>query len=361
MLGNDSDIDGDALTAVLFSNPTNGTVNLNPDGGFSYIPDANFTGTDSFIYYANDGTTDGNPSFVNITVTPTNDDVVARDDVNTTAPNTSVSGNVLTNDIDENPDGPTESLTVSTTGMIATTGGGSVTMASDGSYTYTPATGFTGVDSFEYTVTDGLTSDIGEVSITVSGGVVNISPIANDDFLSTDVDTPLTIVREDLLGNDSDPDGDPTQLIPSLVVGPSNGMFSSDGNGNVVYIPNAGFIGTDTFTYQVSDGQDLSDIATVTITVSEAPNSVPVPGFDSLATAIDTQLTFYPEDLLANDFDAEGDPLEIVISTEPSNGTLDLNNPKAATPTPPPTASPAPTNSPTCSATASTKASMKPP
>ena len=74
----------------------------------------------------------------------------------------------MTNDVAQNPDGPTEPLTVTTTGPITTTGGGSVTMASDGSYTYTAAAGYTGVDTFDYTVTDGVTSDIGQASITVT-------------------------------------------------------------------------------------------------------------------------------------------------------------------------------------------------
>ena len=58
MLGNDSDVDGDALTAVLVSGPANGTLTLNADGSFTYTPDANFNGTDSFTYKANDGTAD---------------------------------------------------------------------------------------------------------------------------------------------------------------------------------------------------------------------------------------------------------------------------------------------------------------
>ena len=177
VLGNDSDIDGDALTAVLFSNPTNGTVNLNPDGGFSYIPDANFAGTDSFIYYANDGRrTATRRSSTSPSPRPPNDDVSGHATTDTRPlPTPYGAATVLTNDIDENPDGPIESLTVST-GMIATTGVRFGHDGRDGSYTYTPATGFTGVDTFEYTVTDGLTSDIGEVSITVSVGVPNIPP-----------------------------------------------------------------------------------------------------------------------------------------------------------------------------------------
>jgi large repetitive protein len=327
VLGNDTDLDGDPLTAVLFSNPSNGTVHLNPDGSFSYTPNADFTGTDSFIYYANDGTTDANPSFVNIIVTGSPDDVVARDDTNTTSANHAVSGNVLTNDVAQNPDGPDESLTVTSTGGIATTGGGAVSMASDGTYTYTPATDFTGVDTFTYTVTDGVTTDVGQVSITVTPAAPeNTPPVAVDDELFTDVDTPLVLTADDLLANDTDADGDTLTIFDATL--PTNGTFTDGGNGTVIYTPKPGFTGTDTFTYQLTDGQDVSDIATVTITVGDATptdNSAPVPGFDSLATAAGTPITIHDDDLLANDFDAEGDPLTVTITQTPTNGLLVLN------------------------------------
>ena len=156
VLANDTDLEGDPLTAVLFSDTANGVVNLHPDGSFTYTPNADFNGIDSFEYYAKDATRDSNLSFVNITVTPAEDDVVARDDANTTTAGIPVDGNVLTNDIAQNPDGPDEVLSVTTTGPLATTGGGSVLLASNGAYSYTPASGYTGTDTFEYTVADGV-------------------------------------------------------------------------------------------------------------------------------------------------------------------------------------------------------------
>jgi hypothetical protein len=238
-----------------------------------------------------------------------------------------VSGNVLTNDVAQNPDGPGESLTVTSTGGIATTGGGAVSMASDGTYTYTPATDFTGVDTFTYTVTDGVTTDVGQVSITVTPAAPeNTPPVAVDDELFTDVDTPLVLTADDLLANDTDADGDTLTIFDATL--PTNGTFTDGGNGTVIYTPNPGFTGTDTFTYQLTDGQDVSDIATVTITVGDATptdNSAPVPGFDSLATAAGTPITIHDDDLLANDFDAEGDPLTVTITQTPTNGLLVLN------------------------------------
>ncbi|HQN44894.1 MAG TPA: tandem-95 repeat protein, partial [Anaerolineaceae bacterium] len=68
VLNNDTDADGDTLTAVLVAGPTNGTLTLNADGSFTYTPAPNFFGTDTFTYVANDGTSDSNVATVTITV-----------------------------------------------------------------------------------------------------------------------------------------------------------------------------------------------------------------------------------------------------------------------------------------------------
>jgi hypothetical protein len=73
VLGNDSDPDGGALSAVLVSGPAHGTLVLRANGSFTYTPAANYHGPDSFTYKANDGTTDSNAATVSITVTAAND------------------------------------------------------------------------------------------------------------------------------------------------------------------------------------------------------------------------------------------------------------------------------------------------
>jgi VCBS repeat-containing protein len=73
ILSNDSDVDGDTLTALLVSGPANGTLTLNSDGSFTYTPEANYNGTDSFTYKANDGSTDSNEATVSLTINPVND------------------------------------------------------------------------------------------------------------------------------------------------------------------------------------------------------------------------------------------------------------------------------------------------
>jgi VCBS repeat-containing protein len=94
VLGNDSDPDGDPLTAVKVSDPAHGSLTLNANGSFVYTPQANFNGSDSFTYAANDGTSNSSPATVTITVNPVNDPpsfTLAGSNVNATAPLQSVS------------------------------------------------------------------------------------------------------------------------------------------------------------------------------------------------------------------------------------------------------------------------------
>src|SRR5439155_13878377 len=80
VLANDSDVDGDTLSAVLMSQPTHGSLTLNSNGSFSYTPAANYNGTDSFTYKANDALTDSGVATVTITITGANDVTAAVKD-----------------------------------------------------------------------------------------------------------------------------------------------------------------------------------------------------------------------------------------------------------------------------------------
>src|SRR5205814_662758 len=80
VLMNDSDLEGDPLTAVLISSPTRGALTLNADGSFTYSPSANFSGTDSFTYQANDGISTSNVATVTLSVTAVNDAPLAAAD-----------------------------------------------------------------------------------------------------------------------------------------------------------------------------------------------------------------------------------------------------------------------------------------
>ncbi len=98
------------------------------------------------------------------------------------------------------------------------------------------------------------------------GGDENQAPVASDDSASTVAGSAVTI---DVLANDSDPDGD--LLSPTAVSDPASGSASAHADGTIRYEPDAGFTGTDTFTYQATDGQAASNTATVTVRVDAAP------------------------------------------------------------------------------------------
>jgi Ca2+-binding RTX toxin-like protein len=107
----------------------------------------------------------------------------------------------------------------------------------------------------------------------------NTPPVAVNDSYATDEDTPLTVPAPGVLGNDSDDEGDPLTAV--LVTGPAHeSSFALNPNGSFSYTPEPNFFGTDTFTYRASDGAELSNVATVTITVNPVndPPTVAVNG-----------------------------------------------------------------------------------
>lgn len=147
-LENDTDPENDPLTAVEAEGSTNGTLTLVEDGSFTYKPDKDYNGTDTFTYKATDGQDPGNTSTVTITVDAVNDQPVANPDSATTPRDNAVKISVLTNDKDADGD----QLTVSNSTQPSN-GQSDCTQA--GECTYTPGSGFTGQDSFDYTAADG--------------------------------------------------------------------------------------------------------------------------------------------------------------------------------------------------------------
>jgi VCBS repeat-containing protein len=320
VLGNDTDAEGDPLTAVLDTGPANGTLTLNLDGSFSYTPNADFAGVDTFTYHANDGLADSNVATVTITVNEVNDAPVAVDDPGYTTDEETQLDVVLPGVLGNDTDAEGDPLTA-----VLDTGpaNGTLTLILDGSFSYTPNVDFAGVDTFTYHANDGLAdSNVATVTITVNG--VNDAPVAVDDpGYATDEDVLLNEAAPGVLGNDSDAEGDPLTAV--LDTGPSNGTLTLNADGSFSYTPNADFSGVDTFTYHANDGLSDSNIATVTITVNgvnDAPVAVDDPAY---VTDEDVSLNEAAPGVLGNDTDAEGDPLTAVLDTGPSNGTLTLN------------------------------------
>jgi len=266
VLGNDSDADGDSLTAVLQGGPADGSVNFNANGGFTYTPDSGFSGMDSFTYQASDGHLSATAT-VTITVNAAgNVPPVAADDAYATDEDTQLvvaAPGVLGNDTDADGDSLTAVLQ---TGPAD----GSVNFNANGGFTYTPDTGFSGTDSFTYRANDGLVdSSVATVTITVNAAG-NVPPVAADDAYVTDEGERLVVAAPGVLGNDTDADGDRLRAV--LVAGPANGNVKLKSNGGFTYAPAAGFSGTDSFTYRARGGIANSNVAKVTVTVNATPD-----------------------------------------------------------------------------------------
>ena len=136
VLANDTDEDDDSLLVVDATDPVGGSVTLNPDGSFIYTPNADFNGSDSFTYKANDGTADSNVATVNITVTAVNDAPVAVDDAASTNEDADVTIDAAANDTDVDSSG----LTVS---AVGTPDHGSASVVA-GKVVYTPPANWAG-------------------------------------------------------------------------------------------------------------------------------------------------------------------------------------------------------------------------
>ena len=170
VLANDSDVDGDMLTAILVTDVSHGTLALAADGSFVYTPAENFHGTDNFTYKASDGALESEPTTVTITVNTVNDWVVANDDEYETPAGVTLTVSapgVLVNDVLIDVD-ETVSLMVQTQPSH-----GTLTLNQDGSFTYIPDSGFFGVDTFVYELHSAITlfgefSDTATVTIKVT-------------------------------------------------------------------------------------------------------------------------------------------------------------------------------------------------
>lgn len=147
VLANDNDADGDALTVASITQPIHGSASINSDGSISYVPHPNYSGRDSFSYTISDGR-DTDSASVIVTVASTNDAPSAVDDSASTSKNGAVVIAVLANDSD--PDG--DALRIDSVSRPAN---GTAAILADGSIRYKPKGGFTGTDSFTYTISDG--------------------------------------------------------------------------------------------------------------------------------------------------------------------------------------------------------------
>ncbi|NUU73932.1 Ig-like domain-containing protein [Paenibacillus xylanilyticus] len=292
-----TDPNADPLTYSLLSPPSNGAVTVNPDGSFSYQPDVGFVGLDTFSVLVSDGR--GGTAVSTVTITVANQPPVVTNQTLSTLQNASVNGQVVATDPDGDP------LTYT---LQSPPSNGTAVVNADGTFTYTPITGFVGIDSFTVLVSDGKGGTaVGSVMV----NVIDQPPITQDLSLSTNFNTPINGQIPA-----TDPDGD--TLTYSVSVPPSNGTLVLDpATGAFTYTPNAGFLGVDNFAVLVSDGKGGTAISNVQIGV---PVSAPITSDLTLNTNANVPVAGQIQAT-----DPQGETLTYTLTTPPPNGTVVLD------------------------------------
>ncbi len=297
VLGNDTDADGNYTinpsTIIIKSQPLHGTLVVDPVSGIvNYRPAANYSGYDSFVYTVKDNFgAESNTAIVTIAV---NIKPVGAADIANTVTDLPVSIHVLDND-----PGKAGSIVIKKTDPLK----GTVVLNTDGTFTYSPNAGFSGKDSFTYSIQnkEGLQSD----PITVT---VNVGPLGIPDAASTVAGNPIAI---SVKGNDPSKSG----TTVSLQLSPPNGTVNFDVSGNPVYTPNPGFSGKDSFAYILQTADGLSSDP-INVTVSVKPLGSP----DAYTTPFNQSIAVPVKD---NDLSKNGTSL--VWITPPAHGNISQN------------------------------------
>jgi hypothetical protein len=225
---------------------------------------------------------------------------------------------LLKNDLD--PDGDPIIVT-----SIVAPSHGTLDIATDGSFTYTPDAGFEGNETLSYTISDG--NDLGgpgvlDIEILPP---INRAPVSVADSYVVETGTVLTVSAEGgLLSNDYDPDGD-TMVVTAIVV-PANGSIEPLTDGSFTYTPDAGFVGSEVVQYQVSDGMQLNDIpGQLSIEVLPSSNRAPIGRADYWYTPSNTTLEVAGDlRVVHNDLDPDGDAFSVAAYTPADHGDLSV-------------------------------------
>lgn len=310
-----TDVDGDALTFSLASGAAGGVVSIAADGGFTYTPDADFNGLDSFTYRVTDAAGASGEATVSIDVAPVNDAPVAESAAAVADEDSAVSGVLVAADVDG------DALTFA----VAEGGGpenGVIEIDASGGYVYTPDADYFGADAVTFTVADpaGAVS-VATLSITVDP--VADAPVATDGAFLGDEDAQIAGL---LTATDADGDG----LSFALGAGPANGVVELAPDGSFVYAPDADYFGADVFTVIVSDPGGLTDTAEVSLSIASV-NDAPIAADSVAAGEEDTAVA---GQLFASDVETAALAYALAAGGGPANGVVEIGPDGAFTYTP---------------------------
>ena len=278
------------LTFTAVQTPTHGSLTpISSNGNVTFTPDSSFVGSDSFTFVVNDGFYTSKIATVSISVIDTAPS--ANSQTINTHFNTAATANLVATDADGDPLSYT--FTAPENGALTGTAP---------NLQYTPAAGYVGADSFTFKSNDGaLDSNVATVSINVT----DTAPISNAQSINTHFNTAATI---NLVAIDADGDA-----LTYTITAPVSGTLTGTAP-NLQYTPAAGYVGADSFTFKVNDGLLDSNIATISISITDtAPTGTAqmITVTSGIATAVTLAGT-----------DADNDSLTFAIVTLPANGTL---------------------------------------
>ena len=197
------------------------------------------------------------------------------------------------------------SLPLATT-LVSNASHGALTLNGDGSFTYTPNSGFSGTDSFTYYDTDPYSRTSSDATVTI-----DVLPAAQNQTYSTALNTPLDVSAPGVLTGSAG-----SSVTVSSNTSPSNGAVTVNADGSLTYTPNNNFSGPDTFQYTVQDSSSQHATATVTVDVSPAPVD------DHYSASGTTALVVSSPGVLGNDV---GTSLTVSAHTSPLHGVLSIN------------------------------------
>jgi gliding motility-associated-like protein len=338
VLSNDTDADGNTLSSILVSSVSHGTLNLNPDGSFTYRHDGSESTTDTFAYKVNDGTADGNTVTVTITITPVNDVPVVSDIGKTGDEDTVIrfSSTDFTDKYSDNEgNGLVKILIVSLpsrgTLKVSYTNvkvNDEILISDLGNLNFSPDANWSGNVSFRWNGFDGSDYASSPANVNITVNPVNDAPVLVNTYLDITLHENDPATGINISGNVSDPEGN--TLTTSVTGPPSHGSASVTPQGNITYTPNRDYSGSDVISYQVCDNGVPSQCTTGTINITvipaEALNHAPEISSFEKTTNQRKSFIFSRNDYISKYSDADNDTLfKIQVVTLPPSGKLRIN------------------------------------
>ena len=255
VLDNDTVFEYARITDFEGDTQKGGTVTAGSNNTFTYTPPLNFTGEDTFTYTICDNSTTPNCSTATVTITVTAISPTAEDDNYETREDKilKIISHLNNDDLADN---------AKITGVGVEKTHGTVVLEDDGDILFTPADGFTGEDTFTYTICDDdetPTCSTATITITV---IDEGSPTATNDEVVVQVGA-TNVILSNLLDNDNPID----DAVITQVTATGRGSVVLNEDGTVTYSPASGFEGEDTFTYTICDDDETPECATATVTV----------------------------------------------------------------------------------------------